>query len=121
MPAGSYNINIEQGATWRTKIVATDSDSVLIDLTGWDIRSQFRATVPDTTVLYSFTLGAGNVYLETDPSTTGKGIFYLLITDTESDAFAWTQAVYDLELESPTGDVIRLLKGTVSVSPEVTR
>ena len=44
----------------------------------------------------------------------------ITITAEQSEAFAWTSAVYDLELVSAAGKVTALLEGAVSVSGEVT-
>ena len=45
----------------------------------------------------------------------------IAITATATAAITWTTGVYDLEIVFPSGDVRRLVYGTVTVSPEVTR
>ena len=47
-------------------------------------------------------------------------VIVITITAEQSEAFAWTSAVYDLELVSAAGKVTALLEGAVSVSGEVT-
>ena len=68
------------------------------------------------TVLASLTsLPGGGIVLDD----AGK-VIEITITAEQSEAFAWTSAVYDLELVSAAGKVTALLEGAVSVSGEVT-
>jgi predicted ribosome-associated RNA-binding protein Tma20 len=50
------------------------------------------------------------------------GSFNISLTDTQTDALnpAFTH-VYDVEVTSDTGAVTRIIEGTVTVSPGVTR
>ena len=68
------------------------------------------------TVLASLTSLPGGVIVLDDA---GK-VIEITITAEQSEAFAWTSAVYDLELVSAAGKVTALLEGAVSVSGEVT-
>lgn len=52
-------------------------------------------------------------------STDGK--FSLTLSATDTSSISWTQGVYDIELQSPSGVVSRLLKGTITIDQEVTR
>ena len=68
------------------------------------------------TVLASLTSSPGGGIVLNDA---GK-VIEITITAEQSEAFAWTSAVYDLELVSAAGKVTALLEGAVSVSGEVT-
>ncbi len=68
------------------------------------------------TVLASLTSSPGGGIVLDDA---GK-VIEITITAEQSEAFAWTSAVYDLELVSAAGKVTALLEGAVSVSGEVT-
>lgn len=116
MAAGSYDLYIEQGATFR-RTLTVKAAGVPINLTGYTARAQIRAKVADAAVLHEITCevvaGSG-------------GQIILSITDEDTAAFTWKSGVWDLELETPftppaTGEVTRLLKGLVEVDPEVTR
>jgi hypothetical protein len=116
MPAATYDITIEQGATLRLSFVWKDSEEVPINLTGYSARMQVRRSFSSTDKLLdlstedgSITLGgaAGTITVEGDASLTE-----LLKTKC---------GVYDLELESSDGVVTRLIQGEVTVAPEVTR
>lgn len=109
------HLEIKQGATYKHVFHYQDEEGVTINLNGYTGRMQMRKTVSDTTVLYEATTSddiaidgaAGNVTL-TIPAAT-------------STAWTFRRAVYDLEIVSGGGEVVRLVKGRVKVDPEVTR
>jgi len=120
---GTYNLAINQGATYQRTFVWTTGSCmsgcsppagaapVPVDLTGYTAVMQFRAFPLAPTVLYDasadITLGgtAGTIALNIDA------------TDTET--FTWSQGVYDLLMTSAQGVAVRLLQGAVSVAPAV--
>jgi hypothetical protein len=113
VPATSWDITIEQGATWATSLILTDRD-----LTGCTARMQIRETVLSPSTLLSLTSDpeAGITVTAGPP-----GVIAITITAAQTAAMTWKHGVYDLELVSPNGTVERLLKGDVSVDFEVTR
>lgn len=113
MAAGKYNIDIEQGATWRKRF-NVDVEGTPYDFTGCIVRMQARAKHTSDDVLVQKTTVDASI-------TTGAGYFDVEFTDEESALWDWRKAVYDVEIETPSGDVTRLLEGTITVSPEVTR
>lgn len=88
-----------------------DEAGELIDFTSYTGRMKFRSSVDATTVLYdaSEDIVFGGV----------EGTVTVTIPDDVTAGFTWTQAVYDLEVESAGGITTRLLRGTVIVSPRV--
>lgn len=127
MPAAKKNLTIEQGATWRDSYTLLQpaptgtpiADMLPIDLTGYTARMQIRPDYASTTVLVELT--TENARITITPAA-GTIALYISDTDTSALAFADAPAVYDLELVPPApGDVIRLLRGTVTLSPEVTK
>lgn len=109
MSAARWPITIEQGTTWDPVLTLRDTD-----LTGYTARMQIRTD--DGQLLEELTTGNGRITID-GPA----GQIRLLLTDTETSAYEWEQGVYDLELVSPGGHVDRLVQGTVTVDPEVTR
>ena len=121
--ASTYNFTVEQGATcirefvWNTNSTASCSTaSTPVNLTGYTARMQIRETVESSTVLYEASTTNGHLAI-----TAATGTVKLTIPAATSAAWTWTKGVYDLELTSPTGVVTRLVKGTITVSREVTR
>lgn len=119
MAAAYYAIHVEQGATWRRTLTVKDEGSP-VDLTGFTARMDVRESIDSPSPL----LHLGTV---TDTAATGitingpAGQLTLAITDEASTAWTWRYGIYDLELESPGGEVDRLLHGEVLVDREVTR
>jgi hypothetical protein len=110
MAAGTYNLAIEQGATFSLQITLQAPGSGVFSLVGYTIRAQIRRSrshskATDLTV----TVAA--------PAT---GVFVLGLSAAKTAALDFQTGVWDLEITSG-GVVTRVLQGTVEVSPEVTR
>lgn len=123
MPAATVDLTIEQGATWNQIIIWTDSTGAPVPLTGFIGRMQARTTIPGSSTLIDLTTANGGVLIDAP-----NGTITLVMTAAQTAALnwpagSWVQDVgfYQLELESPTGFVTRLLKGKITLDPEVTR
>ena len=110
--SGIYNFTIEQGATF-SRTLTWKINSNLVNLTGYSARLKARnnnskLVVFSLTSPSGITLGgaAGTIVLNVSANDTTK-----LIPGKYS---------YDLELQSGGGEVTRLLRGTLTISPEVT-
>lgn len=120
--AAKIKLKVEQGATFRKQFtwkVRPDKNSpaVIVDLTGYTARMQVRAEVetPGPPLLVLDTSNGGIILGGVN------GTIQLNMNPTQTAALTWESGVYDLELEASNGDVKRLIQGTISVSPEVTR
>lgn len=122
------DIIVTQGAdnTYAFRYSVDDGNGpTAVDLTTWTARSQLRRKVGGD-VWHTMTQGAGitlgadgTVVVHIDDTVTQAPEWdrYSKVTDGEPQALG----VWDLELASPTGHVVRLVEGTVTVSPDVTR
>ncbi len=115
MPAAKYKLKIEQGATLRVPLKWT-AGGIPVDLTGYKGRMQIRPDIDSNIVIHSLTSENGGIVFS--PST---GTFDLYISATDTSAFDFVSAVYDLELVAPNNDVYRVIEGEVTLSKEVTR
>lgn len=119
MAAGTYNIDLEQGATYSKQFLWQTSGQppTPIDLTGCTARMQIRTSIdaPDPPILELTTENSG-IVLGDD-----NGTIDVLITATQTAGLQFATGVYDLEIETASGFVTRLLKGAVSLDKEVTR
>ncbi len=86
-----------------------------VNLTGYDVRMQVRESVTSPTPLLSLTIGGGITV------NAAAGEITLKVADSTTASWAWRYGLYDLEIESPSGDTTRLLKGEFEVNAEVTR
>ena len=86
-------------------------------LTGYTARMQIKADIDSTNVLHLLTTEDGGISID---GVNGKISLY--ISDTDSTAFTFNDAVYSLELidTGDTGDVRRLVYGEVETFNEVT-
>lgn len=113
--AGTLHITIEQGATFSPVFTWKDENGTLINLIGYTARMQIRENLEDTAFIHEATTENGGITLGD-----AAGTITLNITATDTAAFTFDTAVYDLELISGA-NVTRLLKGDVTLSLEVTR
>ena len=124
MAAGNYSFTIEQGTTFTRIFKYKDEDGNPVDLTGYDVRMQIRSTY-DSATLASLTSGSGDFVLSVPPDAaegvTDKNQIKLTISASHTAAYTFDQALYDIELESGTGVVTRLLQGKIKLSREVTK
>lgn len=84
-----------------------------VDLTGATARMQIRAQLGGA-VLLELTTENGALAI------TGLGTITRTLSAAQTAALAWTEGVYDLEVQYPDGTVQRYLQGAVTVSREVT-
>ena len=121
MAASQYDFSIEQGTSFKLSLIYKDSDNNPINISGYCARiiwktntNKVQSFSTDNTddSLYKFKIQESNV--------TGKIGFELPASVTND--FAFTNAKYDFELESPdeayTGGgnfVIRILFGTINI------
>lgn len=111
------NRSIIQGATYMLSFTwKAGVDKIPVDLTGCTARMQVRTKVGASIPLLSLTTENGGISLGGT-----AGTINLLIDAEDTAALSWTSGVYDLEIVHPGGQVRRLMYGSVTVSPEVTR
>lgn len=128
MSAGLYNIVIEQGVSYGMTIQYADSGNIPIDLATFSCaRMQWNA---DNGQSYQFTTNNTNYsqYYFALETPTSSGIIQFKLPASVTAGYDFTNANYDLELESisdfyPSGgpQVIRLIQGTVTILPEITK
>ena len=132
MAAGKYNFIIEQGATTNFEIVYKDSSGNPIDLTGYTARMDLRATPRASTSYLTLSSSLGPCGTGLNMSGSGglsaskpltSGSIGVYISAASSSALTFTEASYDLEIVSGSGNcavVTRLIEGKVTLSKEVT-
>jgi hypothetical protein len=123
MIAGSYNLFIEQGATFTRliEIEYPDPDDVTImlpyDLSGFSASMHIRRTIDSANTLV--VLNNSNGRIEIQPGGVENAIRLNLSASVTSDITS--DGVYDLEITDINGNVQRILKGSVTLSQQVTR
>ncbi len=124
MIAGNYNMLCQQGSSFgrviaveqpRTPTEANPAEYEPYPLTNHTARMQVRRTIESTTPLITLTTENGRISLNG-----AEGFINLSITAADTAALT-SSGVYDLEIISSTGLVSRVIQGTFTLSPEVTR
>lgn len=113
MLAGTYNIICEQGATFQRSISVVNADNTEPDYNASTARMQVRPTVDSATIIIELTTENGRITLLNNTIT-------LDINADDTAALPTGAYKYDLEIQT-SADVIRLVQGSFTVSPEVTR
>ena len=111
MAAGTYNFILEQGATFTRTLTVKENNSAM-NLTGYSVASKMRSTHDSSTVAGTFTCTISDA---------ANGKITMAMTNSTTAAIEEGIYVYDLEITSGAGTVTRLMQGTVTVNPEVTR
>lgn len=108
--AAKYNIVLDQGSDYNLSMNLTNAGTA-VDLTGYSIRGQIRPTIISSTLSASFT-----------GTTVSDSLGQFLITLSASTSAAMSPGVYYYDVEIYKNPyVTRLLEGTLTVRPEVTR
>jgi hypothetical protein len=125
MAAGTYDILIEQGATFSIILSLKDENFVAIDLTGLTFRGYVKKAFTDVTTEAQFTF---QILDQTEDETKGKVKVSLtpaqtaaMTTNATGTNRTITTMVYDIESQSIAGEVTRWLQGEAKISPEVTK
>lgn len=112
MSADQYDLQLEQGATFTLVITVSG-----VNLTGYTVRTQGRSSHAAAATVWS---SPTNCSLSIAAS--GSSTITMTISAAVTAAMAAPQVgVWDIEYESAAGVVTRLLEGTFTVTPEVTR
>ncbi len=122
MGAPVYDFEIDQGAYWSQLLLWEDQSHNPIDLNGYTAKLEIRQNIgdanPPLVTLTSpppggITLGGqdGTILLEIEAAVTAT----LPATSSQIKCF------YDLNLDPGDGRIKKLIRGVISVQPEVTR
>jgi len=129
--AGVYNITIEQGSTFGRLISLEQPDLAEdptgqtfenFDLSGFTARMHIRRTIDTATPMITLTTENGRIAINPNiaGSPTKNNEIALSITAADT-ATITTSGVYDLEIISAGGTVSKVIRGDVTLIPEVTR
>lgn len=116
-----HDLIVDQGATVNTVFTVKNSARSPISLAGYTARMQVRTF--DTTTRDPSTSVVANYTTENGYMTVGgsAGTVTLLIPPADMAAYEPGNYVYDVEVESSTGETTRIVQGKFTVRAEVTR
>lgn len=109
-----YDLCIKQHASYKMPLQFTDESNAAIDITNWIISGSIKEKYKSTSTIAEFNLEEVNRV---------SGSINLYLTPVQTALLIKTQYVYDVIIEvsgSSPPETVRVLQGTVSVSPGVT-
>ena len=110
--ANQLNLVVDQGATFTKVVDVTDDDGTPFDLTGFSASSQMRKSY-FTNTSYEIT-----AEVHGDPT---DGQLKLTLLPCVTNTIRAGRYVYDLEVHSDSDEVLRVIEGIVTLTPQVTR
>lgn len=108
-------MTVLQGSDKTISLTIKDSASSIVDLTDYTAGMHVRRNVRSDVLLDSLHSSTDRIDI-----TAAEGKVDLVFPNEVTSAYDFTKAVYDLELYI-NSTVIRILEGSFTVSPEVTR
>jgi hypothetical protein len=113
MTAATYDLVIDQGSDFAIDLTITDAGTAK-NLTGYSGRAQIRSTHASSSTTASFTCSI--VGAATD------GILKMELSAATTTSMTPGRYVYDLEIHTASDAIVkRLIEGSVTINPEVTR
>ena len=104
------NIVIDQGSDFAVDIDLSTADDDVFNLTGYAVNSEMRKNYASST----------SVVFTTSHNGVG-GRVVLSLSNTETSDIEPGRYLYDVEIVSPLGTKTRVVEGTATVTPSMTR
>lgn len=102
------NLVIDQGTTFTSLIDLTDQNNDPLNVVGYSARAQLRKHhLSANAVMFSTALANGQLIIS--------------LTANQTSSISAGRHVYDVELQDPFSNVIRVVEGIVTVTPEVSK
>ena len=111
--AAIANLLIDQGASFSSTVTVYNSDDTVFDLTDYTGAAQVRKSYSSSSASATFTISFS--------SDRTLGQITLSLTPTQTAELEEGRYVYDVLITDPTGEVTRVVEGSVLVRAGVTR
>lgn len=109
--ATKANLIVDQGGTFSANIDITDPEGNTITLSGYSGFAQIRRAYSSINTTASFTVSIdGN-----------NGVVQLSLTANQTAQINSGRYVYDVQVNDPSNNIVRLVEGQVTVTPGVTQ
>ncbi len=118
MASSVYNFEMNQGSDYTIPLKLQDSTGTAINLTGYSARMQLRRTAGACTAIDELSSTGDDARILIDAA---EGRLKLRFPNAVTEKYPAASLVYDVEIKSASGDITRILQGTITVSAEVTR
>ena len=116
MSAGQLHLTIEQGTDFDRTITWKDASGAIVDISGYTAQMQARTRIDSSETFLDLNSAEGALAIDGS-----NGQIHIHIPASDTASITAQQGIYDLKLTSASGQIIRLLEGHITLSPEVTR
>ncbi|UOF79343.1 hypothetical protein [Caudoviricetes sp.] len=121
-------IKFDKGKTLNPTFFYLSPSFTVIDLTGYTARMQVRLAYSDVSPLFDLTTANGGLVLVVGTATLDNGTqvpnahgVKFVLTSAQTTTIGFSEAIFDIELIKPGGDVLPFIKGTLTPFEEVTK
>jgi len=111
-----YDITADKGAVLNRSVALKSAKKQPVDITGYTGRMHIREAISSTDIIEVQTTENNRLKINGP-----EGEILITIPSIEMETVDAGEYVYDLEVESPEGEVTRIIHGKFEVRPEVTR
>ena len=118
MGSNMHNFSLNQGSDYAIPLRLQDSAGTPINLAGYSAQMQIRRTAGACQTIDDLSSEGEAPRIKIDAKT---GKITLNFSHEITEKWPSGSMVYDIEITSPSGQITRILQGSISVSAEVTR
>ena len=119
MPASKYDFNIEQGSSFRLSIIYKDDNNNIVNLTNYCARLTWKDNNGNIKTFSTTNVNDNNYKFTIDGP---NGQILLLLSSGATNNYDFSNAKYDLEIQSPNDlyvaggkQALRILYGTIKL------
>lgn len=105
------NLQIDQGSDFVRTMTVVDNNNIPVNLTNYTFRGQMRKSYTANTSI-DFTIV---------PISAATGTLSMSLSNANTSTLSINNYVYDVEIIDPYLRVYRVLEGTISINPNVSR
>ncbi len=116
MPTARYDFELDQGTDVSVPFSLVDASDKPVDLTGCKARMQLRTTYSAETPADDLSTENGRMLIDGPAGTITAKFTHDGTAKLKPGAY-----VYDVEVETEAGEVLRVVSGEILCTPEVTR
>ncbi len=119
MPAGKYNFTIEQGTKFSRDFTWKNADRTPVNISEYSFRMMARHKHDDIDPIINLSTFEPPGGISIVDAANGR--FRISLSQAQTTALSFNEAIYDIEATPPGDEAIRILEGKINLSKEVTK
>lgn len=116
----THNFNLVRGDSYEMTFEVKDRNEVVINMTGYTVWMTAKNYISDVdlSAVFQKTLSSG---ITLTNATLGQVRVVLSPTDTSSLGDVTSYLHYDIQMKNGSGQIFTIIKGVITVTPDITR